>query len=342
MRNLLSRRNKQRDSLSLQDMPDEIVLKIFTYLEIKNILKMSQTSKRFHAICQENTLWQIADVSGSKQYEFKRVPTAFIHKLLGKECKELRLQQLKLKGKLDFNDESKLEYLYIKNVKVKNGVLEQISTSSKSLQVLRFRNLKLKFNLIVNISQNNSKTLLKVDLRGCQGLFQSIQHIVKNCSELTELNLFDTKISQYSIKYLANKLTPKIRKLYLGGVDNVRDEHITTLVRRCNAITDLDISGTDVTNSSINSIIEHLKPSLRKLNVNDTFVDCSKLSELRNMPMLKILFCQHLGDGEIESLRKQLPDVQIDVWEDKRAEPEKNEMCYCWKFYGNCWQFYGT
>ena len=336
MRNMLSRRNEQSssDSLSLQAMPDEIVLKILIYLEIKNILKMSQTSKRFHAICQENTLWQIADISSNKQYEFKRVPTAFIHKLLGKECKELRLQQLKLKGKLDFNDESKLEYLYIKNVKVKNGVLEQILTSSKSLQVLRFRNLKLNFNLIVNISQNNSKTLLKLDLRGCQGLFQSIQHIVKNCTELTELNLFDTKISAYSMIYLANKLTPKIRQLYLGGIDNVRDQHITTLVKRCNTITDLDISGTDVTNNSITSIIEHLKLSLQKLNVNDTFVDCSKLSELKVMSMLKILFCQHLQYGEIISLQKQLPDVHIDIWEEKRAKPEQNELCYCWQFYG--------
>ena len=332
MRNILSRRNEQSsrcsDSLSLQAMPDEIVLKILIYLEIKNILKMSQTSKRFHAICQENTLWQIADVCGSNKYEYKRVPTAFIHKLLGKGCKELILQQVKLKGKPEFNDESKLEYLNLKHVKVKNGVLEQITTSSKSLQVLRLRHLELKFNLIVNISQNNSKTLLKVDLRGCQGLFQSIQHIVKNCTELTELNLFDTKISQYSMNYLANKLTPKIRKLYLGGVDNVRDEHITTLVRRCNAITDLHICQTDVTNNSITSIIEHLKPSLRKLNVTDTLVDCSKLSELRDMLMLKILFCQHLGDGEIQSLRKQLPDVQIDIWEEKREKSKETIIIF--------------
>ena len=104
MRNILSRRNEQSsgcsDSLSFQAMPDEIVLKILIYLEIENILKMSQISKRFHAICQENKLWQIIDVSGSNGYQ--RVPTAFIHKLLGKECKELRLQQVKLKGKFDY------------------------------------------------------------------------------------------------------------------------------------------------------------------------------------------------------------------------------------------------
>ena len=100
----------------------------------------------------------------------------------------------------------------------------------------------------------------------------------------------------------------------------------------------MPISNTDVTNNSITSIIEHLKPSLQKLNVNYTLVDCSKLSELRNMTVLKILYCQHLQYEEIQTLRKQLPDVQI-VY--KRYK-EKPEMCYCWRVYGNCWQFYGT
>jgi hypothetical protein len=239
MRNLLSRRNKQRDSLSLQDMPDEIVLKILSYLEIKNFLKMSQTSKRFHAICQDNTLWRIADLSS------KRVPTEFVHKLLEKGCKFLRLQnRSKLKGVLDFKDVSKLTHLYFDNIKAKAGVLEQISTSSRSLQVLKLSNLKLNPNF-KKICQQNSKTLLKLDLSGYEGLdFQSIQHIVRNCTELIDLSLYDTGISEEAINYLANNLTPKIRKLNLGcfGSNHVRNAHIATLVRRCNNIADLDIS----------------------------------------------------------------------------------------------------
>ena len=239
MRNLLSRRNKQRDSLSLQDMPDEIVLKIFIFLEIKNILKMCQTSKRFYAICQEDSLWQTFDFSG------KKVPTDFVHKLLKKGCTFLSLQNgSKLKGNLDFNDVSKLTHLYLDNIKAKAGVLEQISTSSQSLQVLELSNLKLNPNF-KTICQQNSKTLQILDLSDYQGLdFQSIQHIVKNCTELIYLSLYDTGISEEAINYLANNLTPKIRKLELGcfGANHIRDEHITTLVSRCNNIVDLDIS----------------------------------------------------------------------------------------------------
>ena len=154
MRNLLSRRNKQRDnSLSLQDMPEEIVLKILTYLGIKNILKMCQTSKRYHEICQDDSLWQRFDYSG------KKVPTDFVQKLLEKGCTFLCLQEgSKLKGYLDFNDVSKLTELYLDKIKAKPGVLEQISTSSRSLKVLELRNLKLNPNF-KTICQQNGKTV---------------------------------------------------------------------------------------------------------------------------------------------------------------------------------------
>ena len=59
--------------------------------------------------------------------------------------------------------------------------------------------------------------------------------------------------------------------------------------------------------------------------MNDTFVDCSKLSELKVMPRLKILNCEHLQYREILSLRKQLPHVQISSWKE-RANSRKNNI----------------
>ena len=64
-------------------------------------------------------------------------------------------------------------------------------------------------------------------------------------------------------------------------------------------------------NASITSIIEHLKPTLWKLNVDRTFANFAKLSQLKDMPRLKILNCQHLPYRDIMSLRKQMPLVKI-------------------------------
>ena len=78
-------------------------------------------------------------------------------------------------------------------------------------------------------------------------------------------------------------------------------------------------------NDSITSIIEHLKPTLCKLNVDGTRVDGAKLSELKVMPRLKILNCQHLKYREVRSLQKQLPHVHI-VTLEERANSRKNNI----------------
>ena len=62
--------------------------------------------------------------------------------------------------------------------------------------------------------------------------FGSIQHIVKNCVNLTEMNLTLTYLSEESVKFLASNLTPKIEKLSLGQLESVKDEHVKTLVKR--------------------------------------------------------------------------------------------------------------
>ena len=79
-------------------------------------------------------------------------------------------------------------------------------------------------------------------------------------------------------------------------------------------------------NDSITSIIEHLKPTLCKLNVDETFVDGAKLSELKVMPRLKTLNCQHIKNGEILILRKQLPHVQIPDTLEETANSRKNHI----------------
>ena len=80
---------------------------------------------------------------------------------------------------------------------------------------------------------------------------------------------------------------------------------------RCNRLFELDIDDTEVTNDSLISIIEYLKQTLWKLDVNRTKVDFSKLLELRSMPGLRILNCQHLSYEDIEKLRTQLPHLCI-------------------------------
>ena len=78
------------------DLPNEIILKVLSYLEVKELLCCSQTSKRIRAVCRDETLYQKIDLNG------KKVQTRFLEKIINKGCKDLNLIGALLKGS-DFN-----------------------------------------------------------------------------------------------------------------------------------------------------------------------------------------------------------------------------------------------
>ena len=71
--------------LELADFPDEIILKVFSSLGLKDLLNCGQVSKRFRTISHDEFLWQRVDLSG------KSVSAAFIQFILDRGCKHLDL-----------------------------------------------------------------------------------------------------------------------------------------------------------------------------------------------------------------------------------------------------------
>ena len=112
--------------------------------------------------------------------------------------------------------------------------------------------------------------------------------------ELVEVNLACTNLSKDSINFLTNNLTRKIEKLSLCNLSQVTDRHVKALAHRCNKIKTLDLHGTyKLTVQTMNSVLEHLKPTLEELCLpwHGTFhnFDISELPILKTMPKLKIL-----------------------------------------------------
>jgi hypothetical protein len=170
----------------------------------------------------------------------------------------------------------------------------------------------------------------------------SFQSIIDNCVNLKELNLYGTNLTGLQLEYLANNLTKEIAKLCLQNEENLTDEHAKSLVFRCKKLTTLDLGDTKITDDSLNSIIENLKPSLEELDVSYTkigrggdfpggyrneeftcphtgerksrrvYLACiEKLLELNLMPHLRTLICRGVKDKKIEKLKSELPKVFI-------------------------------
>ena len=150
-------------------------------------------------------------------------------------------------------------------------------------------------------------------------------------------------MTSLQVEYLANNLTKKIAKLCLQSEENLTDEHVKSLVFRCRSLTALDLGDTKITDDSLNSIIENLKPTLEEIDVSYTtigiggdfpggykieeftcpltgenrsrrvYLACTKkLLELGLMPNLRILICRgKMKDENIAKLRSELPNVLV-------------------------------
>ena len=100
-----SPKRQKISNLLLEELPDEIVLKILSYFNITQLICCSQTSKRLAEICLDESLWQQINLYKSC------VPSSFICRILNNGCKYLSLDQAVFDGRLNLKTTCKLEYL---------------------------------------------------------------------------------------------------------------------------------------------------------------------------------------------------------------------------------------
>ena len=88
-----------------QDLPDELILKILSYSEVKDLVSCGQLSKRIRQISQDRSLWVTANL------EKKFVKTELLEMILLKGCKILNLSNSNIVGTLSSNIKSQLRVL---------------------------------------------------------------------------------------------------------------------------------------------------------------------------------------------------------------------------------------
>ena len=97
--------NAKRQKMStvyLDDLPDEILLKIFQHLNMKEIVYCAQMSKRIRTISHDESLWQKINL-----YQ-RKVRVEFVEQILSNGCKYLSLNCAELLG--DIKVQSRFEF----------------------------------------------------------------------------------------------------------------------------------------------------------------------------------------------------------------------------------------
>ena len=295
----------------LSDFPDEILLKILNYVDTLEQLRLQKVNKRFYTICQDQSLCQKVEIYN------QNLPAEFIQKQLDGGCKYLNLRNCKIRNlqlkrpvqppKLeelnlsccDFDEMSFINLLFkvlLPCGSLKKLVLTNVTSSGK--EVSRSNVFGCLFD---RICLRNGSTLQVLSIKPWIDLgIGPIKSIVDYCLELKELEIPRTYFTipmtspwfSQEIDILVENLTPKIVKLKLGHISNeITDDHVEKLVKRCSNLKVLDLSGsTRLTNNSLRSIVTNLKLTLEELGVANTQIEVDDLFESKALPKLKRLY----------------------------------------------------
>ena len=294
---------------AIEDLPEEIILRIFTQLNIKDLYQCMAVNKKFRAIAYDNSLWEKMHLTGE-------LPTELLPHIIANGCHYLSLQLCTtLKGNAKFEDNFQLKYLCFNVSKDEENpdVLSDLASSCHALEKLSiaFENTikpdkdQLIYSKIIKCITQSSKTLRVLDIGYCKLRFDSVQLIITLCLELTDLNICGIKVSQKSVDFICSNLTSKIEKLDFSDQPNFGDDQLETLLKRCNKMTQLSIEFTDVSDDSLKLIPDTLSQTLLKLKVCDVDISFSCLKKIASTTskLRTLISNRELSDTEKEEMR---------------------------------------
>ncbi|NXM67763.1 SKP2 protein, partial [Serilophus lunatus] len=293
--------------ISLDVLPDELLLAIFAYLPLKDLLKVSLICKRWHRLSFDESLWQTLDLSGGNLppgvigqllpagVTVFRCPRACIWNPLFKTTKLLRLQHLDLS-----------------NCTVSVAYLQSILSLCERLQNLSLEGLVLSDNIIKSIARN--PCLMRLNLCGCSGFSaEALEMMLSSCSALEELNLSWCDFKATHVKAAVNHITSRVTQLNLSGYrENLQIQDVKTLVERCPFLVHLDLSDSIMLKPECFQYFRQLL-FLQHLCLSRCYqISPAALVELGEIPTLKTL--QVFGivtDSSQQLLEEVLPNMKI-------------------------------
>ncbi|NXW11624.1 SKP2 protein, partial [Fregetta grallaria] len=218
-------------------LPDELILAIFAYLPLNDLLYVSRVCKRWYSLSYDESLWQSLDLTG------KNLLPGAIGQLLPAGVSVFRCPRTCIGNPLfKTNTPLRVQHMDLSNCTISVEDLQSILCLCERLQNLSLEGLVLCDNIIESIAKN--PRLMRLNLCGCSGFSaESLELMLSSCSMLEELNLSWCDFTAAHVKATVNHVTSKITQLNLSGYrENLEIPDVIMLVERCPFIVHLDLS----------------------------------------------------------------------------------------------------
>ncbi|KAM6224374.1 S-phase kinase-associated protein 2 [Rhynchocyon petersi] len=294
--------------VSWDTLPDELLLNIFSYLCLPELLKASGVCKTWYRLASDESLWQTLDLTG------KNLQPDVIVQLLSRGVIAFRCPRSFMDPPLVENFSAfRVQHMDLSSSVIDVSTLQCILLQCSKLQNLSLEGLKLSDPIVNNLAQNSD--LVRLNLCGCSGFSESaLKALLSSCSRLDELNLswcFD--FSEQHVQVAVAHVSETITQLNLSGYrKNLHRSDVATLVRRCPNLVHLDLSDSVMLKNDCFQEFHQLC-YLQHLSLSRCYdIIPESLLELGEIPSLKTL--QVFGivpDSTLQVLKEALPQLQI-------------------------------
>ena len=298
------------ETLRLEDLPDELIFEVFSFLGSRDLICMGQMSNRIRAISYDEQLWQKLNLyhepskdvlmggefmgmtfsgiaaSGPKTppvlQRIEKIPARFLKVAINNGCKYLSLYPHEIDGKLELNQVSSLIYLklhkpngsidFINKYKIE-WKMEELLKSCVSLQKLSMHYLALSLGMVNIISNQSGKTLQVLDLNGCK----------------------------------------------IGESWEIKLEPIQIFLKNCVNLKEVNFDNTIMSKEAMQCLVENISPSIQVLSlnyiisVNDEYIRIlvNRCKELKTLNLAHTPITNQSLLAIIETLKPSLEQLDI-------------------------------
>ncbi|XP_060617380.2 S-phase kinase-associated protein 2 [Anolis sagrei] len=223
--------------VSWDALPDELLLGIFSYLSLIDLLKVSLVCQRWHRLSLDESLWQTLDLAG------RNLLPGVIGHLLPLGITAFRCPRSCI-GNPSFktNRLLRVQHMDLSNCTIKVADLQSILGKCWSLQNLSLEGLVLSDDIMESIAQNSN--LARLNLSGCSGFSaETLEAMLNSCPSLEELNLSWCDFTVDHVKAAVSHIPSKVTQLNLSGYrQNLLMSDVKTLTEQCPNLVHLDLS----------------------------------------------------------------------------------------------------
>ncbi|XP_062814380.1 F-box/LRR-repeat protein 2 isoform X2 [Anolis carolinensis] len=295
--------SNDEEALINKELPKELLLRIFSFLDIITLCRCAQVSKAWHILALDGSNWQRIDL-----FNFQTDVEGRVLENISKRCGGF-LRQLSLRGCLGVGDSSLKTFAQnCRNIEhlILNGCTK--ITDSEGCQNLELLNL----SWCGQITKDGIEALVKgcnglkaLFLKGCTQLVdEALHHIENHCHQLVILNLQScTQISDDGVVGICRGCH-QLQSLCVSGCTNLTDVSLIALGLNCPRLKILEAARCSQLTDSGFTLLARNCHDLEKMDLEEcVLITDNTLVQLSihcpKLQALSLSHCEHITDDGI-------------------------------------------